>query len=67
MTNNYDNYEAAQTVYQFMYRCMFKKDSAEYKWFNERATEGRELSEDTNIAKLMVEFVLWGARMLFDD
>ncbi len=62
MTDNYDSYKAAQAVYTFMYRCMFKKDSAEYKWFNERLAEEKELDEDTNIAKLMVEFVLWGAR-----
>lgn len=67
MIKNYTNYEAAQFVYEFMYNCLFNKDSAEYKWFNERSAEGRELSEDTNIAKLMVEFVLWGARRLFDD
>lgn len=67
MADNYDSYKAAQAVYTFMYRCMFKKDSAEYKWFNERSAEGRELSEDTNIVELMVEFVLWGARRLFDD
>lgn len=62
-----DNYDAAQTVYRFMYRCMFKKDSAEYVWFNERSAEGNKLSEDTDIVKLMAEFVMWGARRFFDD
>ncbi|GEM_PF-6899944 len=36
-------------------------------WLNERSAEGKELSEDTDIVKLMVEFVMWGARRFFDD
>lgn len=62
-----DNYDAVQTLYKFMYKCLFKKDSAEYAWFNEWSAEGNKLSEDTNIVKLMAEFVMWGARRLFDD
>ncbi|HBB61465.1 MAG TPA: hypothetical protein DCZ61_06710 [Lachnospiraceae bacterium] len=62
MTNYYDTYDAAQTVYRFMYNCMFNKGSAEYVWFSERSAEGKKLSEDTNIEKLMVEYVMWGAR-----
>ena len=65
MINNYSPYEAAQFVYQFMYNCMFNKDSAEYVWFNERSAEGKELSEDTNILKLMAEYAMWGARRFF--
>lgn len=67
MTNNYSSYEAAQTVYQFMYNCLFNKGSAEYVWLNERSAEGKKLSEDTDILKLMVEYVMWGARRFFDD
>lgn len=65
MIRNYSSYEAAQMVYQFMYNCMFKKDSAEYVWFNERHADGKNLSEDTNVLKLMAEYVIWGARRFF--
>jgi hypothetical protein len=65
MTNYYDTYDAAQTVYRFMYNCMFNKGSAEYAWFNDQHADGKNLSEDTNIVKLMTEFVMWGARRFF--
>lgn len=65
MIRNYSSYEAAQMVYQFMYNCLFKKDSAEYVWFNEQHADGKNLSEDTNIVKLMAEYAVWGARRFF--
>lgn len=67
MIDNYDNYDAAQTVYTFMYNCMFNKGSAEYAWFSERSAEGKKISEDTNVLKLMAEYVMWGARRFLDD
>lgn len=67
MTDKYDNYDVAQVVYTFMYNCLLNKDSAEYEWFSERSAEGKKFSEDTNIVKLMAEYVTWGARRFFDD
>jgi hypothetical protein len=62
MTNYYDTYDAAQTVYTFMYNCLFNKGSAECEWFSERPAEGKKLSEDTKILELMIEYAICGAR-----